>query len=85
MQEAEKHGLPVLAIDLGGTKILAAIISDKGKILARKHYLTLADEGPQSVINRIFAAIDHLLSLRGIGPSHLDSISIAAAGAIDVE
>ncbi len=85
MQEAEKPGLPVLAIDLGGTKILAAIISDKGKMLARKQHLTLADEGPQSVINRIFAAIDHLLSLRGIGPSQLDSISIAAAGAIDVE
>ncbi len=85
MQGTKKHGLPVLAIDLGGTKILAAIISTKGKVLARKHYLTLANEGPQSVINRIFSAIDYLLSLRNIAPSQLDSISIAAAGAINLE
>ena len=85
MQETEKPGLPVLAIDLGGTKILAAIISNKGKIVAKKHHPTLADEGPQPVINRIFSAIDHLLSLRNIAPSQLDSISIAAAGAINYE
>ncbi|GAH33509.1 unnamed protein product, partial [marine sediment metagenome] len=33
-----------------------------GQILAKEYCLTLANEGPQSVINRIFSAIDHLLS-----------------------
>ncbi|MBA7696053.1 Glucokinase [subsurface metagenome] len=83
MQESKKHGLPVLAIDLGGTKIIAAIISNKGQVIAKKYCLTLADEGPQPVINRIFSAIDHLLTQRNIGLSQLNSISIAAAGAID--
>ncbi len=85
MQETRKHRLPVLAIDLGGTKIITALISNKGEMLAREYCPTLADEGPQSVINRILSAIDHLLNLRNIDLSQLDSISIAAAGAIDFE
>ena len=85
MQETKKSELPVLAIDLGGTKIFAAIISNTGQVLAKKRYPTLADEGPQSVIGRVFSAIDHLLSQRNINPSQLASISIAAAGAIDVK
>ncbi|MFC2025046.1 ROK family protein [Chloroflexota bacterium] len=85
MQEIQKSELPVLAIDLGGTKIITAIISRKSEIIAREYRPTLADEGPQSVINRIFSAIDHLLGLRNMSLSQLNSISIAAAGAIDME
>ena len=85
MQETKKTELPVLAIDLGGTKIFTAIISNKGQVLAREYHLTLADEEPQSVINRILSAIDHLLNQRNIDSSQLDSISIAAAGAIDFD
>jgi len=83
MPEIERDELPVLAIDLGGSKIITAIISNKGQVMAKEYYPTLADEGPQSVIERMLSAIDHVLSLRNIGPSQLDSISIAAAGAID--
>ena len=70
---------------MGGTKIRAAIVSSKGQMIARKYCLTLADEGPQSVINRILLAIDHLLSQSNIESSKLGSISIAAAGAIDFD
>ena len=85
MQETKKSELPVLAIDLGGTKIFTAVISSKGQIIAKERCLTLADEGPKVVINRILSAIDHLLSQRNINLPQLDSISIAAAGAIDSE
>jgi len=85
MQETKKTELPVLAIDLGGTKIFTALISSKGQVMAREYCLTLADEEPQSVINRILSAIDHLLNQRSIDSSQLDSISIAAAGAIDFD
>ena len=75
----------VLAIDLGGTKIIAAVISRQGQIMARESYLTLAEEGPQPVIDRIFSATDHLLGVSDIDPSQLHSISIASAGAVDFE
>ncbi len=85
VQEVKKQELPVLAIDLGGTKIITAIISNKGDMIAREYAVTLADEGPQSVISRILSAVDYLLSLRNISSSQLSGISIAAAGAIDME
>ena len=85
MQKTKHPELPVLAIDLGGTKILAAIISSKYQVIAKKRCPTLADEGPQPVIERIFSVIDHLLSQQKINLSQLDSINLAAAGAIDFE
>ncbi len=85
MQKAKKSELPVLAIDLGGTKIIAAIISDKGQVMAREYYLTLAEEGPQPVIARVLSAIDHVLDSRNLDLSELHSISLAAAGAIDLD
>jgi glucokinase len=85
MQKREKQMLPVLSIDLGGTKIITAIISNSSQVIAKEYQLTLADEGPQSVIERMFSAIDHILSLRNMNSSPLASISIAAAGAIDFD
>jgi len=85
MPKIKEPELPVLAIDLGGTKIITAIISVKGQMIAKDYYPTLASEGPRAVIERIFSAIDRLLGLRNIDPSQLHSISIAAAGAIDME
>jgi len=84
MQEIKEQELPVLAIDLGGTKIIAAIISNQGRVMAREYSLTLADKGPQPVINRMVSAIDRLLSLRRIDSSQLNSVSIAA-GPINFE
>lgn len=79
------YDLPILAVDLGGTKILTALVSRKGKIIARERCLTLADEGPAPVIERLLSAVDSILRLRKLSPSELDSISIAAAGAVDLE
>ena len=85
MRETKEQELPVLAIDLGGTKIITALISSKGQMIAREYCLALAEEGPESVINRLLSAVDHLLSQRNIASSQLDSISIASAGAINSE
>jgi len=82
MKETEE-GRPVLAIDLGGTKILAAIISSGGKVVAREYQLTLAAKGQKEVISRLFLAIDRLLDKNQRDVSQLAGISIAAAGAID--
>ena len=85
MPQTGKHRLPVLAVDLGGTKIITAIVSGDGQVIAKERSLTLADEGPSSVINRLLSAIDHLLSSKNLDPSQLCSISLAVAGGIDIE
>ena len=83
MQESENHSLPVLAVDLGGTKVIIAIIATDGQLIAEERYPTLAGEGPQAVIDRLLSNMNHLLTLNNMEPSQLGGISIAAAGAID--
>ncbi len=76
---------PVLAVDLGGSKIIAALVSHKGEIIAREYTATLADEGPRAVIQRMSTAIESAISKAGIPLSSLSTIAIAAAGAINTK
>lgn len=73
----------ILAIDLGGTKFVAAVVSSTGEIGLRQYKLTLADEGPEAVIRRMLETIDDLIRNAGLTSSSLSGIAIAAAGAID--
>ena len=56
-------GKPVLAVDLGGTKIVTALISPKGEILSREYTPTLAEEGVKAVIARMLAAASGVLRM----------------------
>ncbi|MDD5038851.1 MAG: ROK family protein, partial [Dehalococcoidales bacterium] len=85
MSEINEQGRPVLAIDVGGTKIIAALITDKGAVLAREYYPTRADEGLEAVISRILSSVEHILSQKNMSPTQVSSISIAAAGPIDMK
>jgi glucokinase len=85
MPKIEEKKLPVLVVDLGGTKIITAIISPLGEIIARQYQPTLADEGLQLVIERLLSGIDHLLRQSNLSLSQLSAISIAAAGIIDLK
>lgn len=74
---------PLLSVDLGGTKIITALVSPQGKVISREYILTSADEGPQAVIQRVFASIEDLLSRTNLTRSSFSGIAVAAAGAID--
>ncbi|MBN1366815.1 MAG: ROK family protein [Dehalococcoidales bacterium] len=75
---------PVLSFDLGGTKILAALVLNS-RVEFRDYSLTHAEEGPQAVIEYIFKAIDRVLKESGLDITQLHSISIASAGAINTK
>jgi len=83
MRKTKNNELPVLAIDLGGTKIAAALIAPDNRVMYKVHSPTLVSEGLQPVINRIFSTIDRLLSQGSTSTAQLYGIAIAAAGAID--
>jgi glucokinase len=83
MQKKGHHRLPVLAVDIGGTKIITAIISDDGRVIAKDRCLTLAGEGVQAVIDRLFSAADSLLNRNNMEPAQLSGIGLASAGIID--
>lgn len=85
MTETRKPKPLVLAIDLGGTKIMAALVSAQGEIVTGERWPTPAEEGPEAVINRLFSALEAILNQNNLKPSQLEAISIACAGAIDLE
>jgi len=74
---------PVLAVDLGGTKIVAALVSAQGDIIQREYRLSLAKEGPEPVINRLLAMIGCILDKAKIKISQLMGVGIATAGILD--
>jgi glucokinase len=78
-----KQTKPVIAVDIGGTKILTALFSPAGNMLARQVCPTLAGEGVAAVVERLCSAIAVLLSRHNIRPSQLAAIGIACAGGID--
>jgi glucokinase len=81
---AANSGRPAIGVDLGGTKIAAALISRTGRILDREHADTTAADGPGPVIDRVFAAIDAILARTGLRPSDTAGICVAEAGPIDM-
>ena len=75
----------VLGVDVGGTKIAAAVVTGEGKVISRGSSPTSAQAGPQVVIDNIFATIDGVVSSSNVVLSQLSGIGIAAAGIIDSE
>lgn len=74
---------PVLAVDLGGTKIVAAVITADNEVLSRYYCLTLAEKGRNSVIDRLLFALNEAMLKAKLTKSELAGLSIAAAGIID--
>lgn len=83
LQDAGRE--PVIAVDLGGTKIAAALIAPGGEILDRERAPTIASEGPEAVIQRIFDTIDLILGRSRMSGSQIEGICVAAAGPVDMQ
>lgn len=71
----------ILGVDLGGTKILSAVATASGKILARDYRMTPAQEGPYAVIQAIFDSMRQSTKNAGIELAQLSGVGIGAAGA----
>ena len=74
---------PVIAIDLGGTKIMTALFNATGKLVDRDVCPTLAANGYKDVIDRMGQNVQELLKRNNLKPEQTGAITIAAAGGID--
>jgi glucokinase len=70
----------ILGIDLGGTKILAAVVSTQGKMLSREHSITPAKEGQQAVVRSILESVGRVLDQAHITAADLAAIGLGAPG-----
>ncbi|BAH42695.1 putative glucokinase [Brevibacillus brevis NBRC 100599] len=74
-----------IGIDLGGTKIIAAIVDEHGNILRQANAATQTEEAAQAVIGRIGDLVQTVLDESGINLSRIRGIGIATAGIIDTQ
>ncbi|MEJ8548306.1 ROK family protein [Brevibacillus borstelensis] len=72
-----------VGIDLGGTKILAAIVDQDGDIHSQGKIATQPQDGDQAVIRRIGDLVQDVWEQSGIGTDRICGIGIATAGIID--
>jgi glucokinase len=70
----------VLAIDLGGTKILSAVIDRDGGMLARDHTVTPAALGQEAVIEAIGASVERAIAQVSADISEMHAVGIGAPG-----
>lgn len=68
----------LIGIDLGGTKILAALVDRQGKILAEAKRPTKADLGQDGVIKRIVETVKEAVQLGGVSLNQVRAAGIGA-------
>jgi glucokinase len=73
------------AVDLGGTKVLAAIVSPTGEIVSRAKKSTGKDGRPGPVLDRIAETIRKAAQTAGVEVGQLRAIGIGAPGPVDAE
>lgn len=75
-----------VGIDLGGTKILIALIEkESGKVIHFVKKKTKKEKGAENIVRKMISGINELFEDSGIDLEEISSIGIAAAGQIDRE
>jgi glucokinase len=80
-----RSGKSIIAVDIGGSKIMTAAFTEDGHILARDTVPTMVEEGVNKVIARISSSIETLLDQNITEIDRLSGIGLACAGGVDSE
>jgi glucokinase len=75
---------PVVGIDLGGTKILAGVVSCDHQVLSRAKRATPAQEGGRAIVAAITACAQEALETAGLNRSQIGAVGIGSPGPLDV-
>lgn len=78
-------GPPVLGIDLGGTKILSAVIGADNRILGRAKRTTPAKEGGAAILEAMVSCIDEALRSADVGRQDIAGAGIGSPGPLDTK
>jgi glucokinase len=73
----------VAGIDLGGTKILAAIVDPDHRILGRAKIPTPAKDGNAAILGALLDALKNAARTAGIEIQRLDAIGVGSPGPLD--
>jgi glucokinase len=73
---------PILAVDLGGTKLAVAVVSPRGELLAELQEPTCQD-GPQAGIEQIVRMARTLLDAREIIPLKVEAVGVGIPAVLE--
>jgi len=74
---------PVLSIDIGGTKIAAAVVNSKGTILAKDRVATPDTESDSSLCDAVEGVARGILAQAGMSVDDIATVGVSSAGIID--
>lgn len=72
-----------IGLDIGGTKIASGIVDEQGKLIYKNTSPTLAVEGPEAVMGRIYGHIDKLLNYSRKHKKNIIAIGVSIPGVVD--
>jgi glucokinase len=72
-----------VGVDVGGTKVLAALVEETGAVLARERVPTPRDGGPEPVVAAIEKAVADVLAKGGVKAERLTAMGVAIPGVVD--
>src|SRR5215212_509650 len=73
----------ILGIDVGGTKVMAAVIDNDGQILSRARAKTKAWRDDEQVFQTIANAASRALESVGVDSAHLRAVGVGVPGPLD--
>jgi glucokinase len=77
--------LPLYAgVDLGGTNIKAALVDDRGQLVAFHTEKTHAERGPEDAAARMGEAVRLLARQAGIAPADIAAVGLGSPGPLDI-
>jgi glucokinase len=75
----------IIGVDLGGTKILAAVFDERGRLLAREKKATKPQLGSAGVIERVEELIHETLAAAALPHTAVAALGIGVPGLIDTK
>jgi glucokinase len=70
-------------LDLGGTKIQAAVVDEDGKVLGEDRRPTPTEGGPQDVVDAMADALRAAAQRAGVAPGELQGVGVGSPGEVD--
>ncbi len=81
----KKNEKYVIGVDLGGTKIYSAVVTQTGEIIAGSRKKTKSERGFKEVVKRIKKTIDLALEEAGLTSDDVVAVGIGSPGPLDLQ
>ncbi len=79
------QGPLLLGVDLGGTKILAAVVTARNEILGRAKRATPAQEGAEALMAALQGTAQEAIEAAGLVPENIVACGVGSPGPLDLE